>query len=80
MASSSDGVSGQSLQQDPNDSCGYFSILVHNYGGRRKDKSQNTHVQGDLDETRATAMFVQEAGEEFIRDDEVWHMSHHSGS
>ena len=56
----------QSLQQDPNDSCGYFSILVHNYGGRRKHESQNSHVQADLDETRATAMFIQEAGGEFF--------------
>ena len=76
MVSCSDKVSRQSLQQDPNDSCVYFSLLVHNYGGRRKYKSMNARVQADLDETRATMMFVQEAGEEFRRDDATWHVSH----
>ena len=76
MASCSDQVSRQSLQQDPNDSCGYFTMFVHNYGGRRKNKSLNVRVQADLDETRATMMFVQEAGEEFRRDDATWHVSH----
>ena len=39
----------------------------------------NPRVQAYLDETRATVMFVQEGGEEYLRDNATWHVSHHSG-
>ena len=65
----------QSLQEDANDSLDVISQLWLGC----KDKSMNPRVQAYLDETRATVVSVQEGGEEYLRDNATWHVSHHSG-
>ena len=48
---------------------GFLSLLIQNYGGWRHYKYQNAAIQNDLDRSTATIMCIQEANEEFVRDD-----------
>ena len=55
----------------PRDLLGFLTILVYNYGGRRKHDKYNDKIQEDIDATTSTVMCFQEAGGEFRRSN-VW--------
>ena len=48
---------------------GFIGLLIFNYGGQRHYQYQNAAIQNDLDQSTATIMCIQEANQEFVRDD-----------